>query len=114
MRFNWFGSRHYLVILGRAGGHGDLCSDMWDGLLGVLVFWLLRGLGFNVVCCVECNHGNNHKYQLTGRPHGSLGSGYKDQTVFIQILTHHTICISVISSLLIITHSDKTLQPFKP
>lgn len=100
MRFHRFGSCHYLVILGRAGGQRDLRSDMWAGLLGVLVFWLLRGLGFNAVCCVECNHGNNDKYQLTGSPHGSLGSGDKDQTVFIRILTRYTIYIlSVISPL---------------
>lgn len=80
MRLHRFGSRHELVSL--AGGQRALHGDLWDGFFGVLVLWLLRGLGFNAVPCVECNHGNNHKYQLTGVPHGSLGSGNKGATVF--------------------------------
>lgn len=118
MRVHRFGSWHYLVILGCAGGCRDVRSDMWDGLLGGLVFWLLRGLGLSAVCWVERNHGNNHKYQLTGSPHGSLGSGNKYGMVFICILdTLHYIhpqrCILLIF-MSKVTRYDSSLQPFKP
>lgn len=59
-------ARHDLESLRCAGGHRAVHSDLRDGLLGVLVLWLLRSLSLSAGCHSQCNHSYSYKGQLAG------------------------------------------------
>lgn len=61
---------HYFESLGHAGGYRAVHGDLRDGLLGVLVLWLLCRLSFSTGHHSECNHNYSYKGRLAGdNPH---------------------------------------------